>query len=127
MLGKAILLYTNENRGVYPPDLATLAVAEDLTHHDLICPASNISPTTQPISTANLQPGQISYTYLGAGKTVNSALPDEIIVWDATCQSAGGINVLFGDGHSDTLEGSDAKSIRDQIGNFTRPLRLPQP
>src|SRR5690242_7111966 len=42
-IGQGILLYGNEHRGAYPPDLATLAREEDMTAEMFICPSGNKS------------------------------------------------------------------------------------
>src|SRR5438477_11553460 len=40
-IGQAILLYSNENKGKYPPDLGTLILTQDVTPEVFTCPASD--------------------------------------------------------------------------------------
>src|SRR5439155_4848349 len=42
-IGQAILLYANENKGKYPPDLGALVKTQDIAIECFVCPTSNAS------------------------------------------------------------------------------------
>jgi hypothetical protein len=119
MIGKGILLYSNENGGRLPLDLMTMAAAEEMPASYLICPAS-------PASDGPVTPAEISYTYLGAGRTMADVTPDEIIAYDSACMDDG-IHVLFGDGRAERFFGKDAKDIKAVILRGRPPVRWTTP
>src|SRR2546427_6757044 len=43
-IGQAILLYSNDNRGVYPETVDQLLLTQDITAEVFNCPASNDTP-----------------------------------------------------------------------------------
>src|SRR5213593_1504309 len=70
-IGQAILLYANENRGKYPPDLGTLTKTQDVTAEVFICPSAH--DMAQPVRAMNLDDKakwvnqNSDYIYLGKG------------------------------------------------------------
>src|SRR6185436_19766564 len=40
-IGQAMLLYSNDNKGRYPPDLGTLLKTQDITIEVFVCPSSS--------------------------------------------------------------------------------------
>ena len=101
-IGQGILLYSNENRGKYPPDLGTLVKTEDLTAEVFTCPSGE---KRAPRTFANKNDAakwvneNSDYVYIGAGKT--SAIGADVIVLYEKPDAHGGqgMNMLFGDGH----------------------------
>lgn len=71
------------------------------------------------------QSGQLSYHYLGAGQTVHTARPDEIIAWHDTCWSGGGVNVVYGDGHADWVIHEQGNALLPLLQKATSPVRNP--
>ena len=41
MIGQAIVLYSNNNQGQYPPDLGTLLTTQELDPQVFLCPERN--------------------------------------------------------------------------------------
>ena len=101
-IGQAILLYSNEHQGKYPPDLATLIKTEDITAQSFVCPDTGKSPPP------NMQPDQAAawvnensdYTYKGANMTMQQMDPQAVVCYERDADHGGdGMKILFGDGH----------------------------
>jgi prepilin-type processing-associated H-X9-DG protein len=101
MIGQAILLYSNDNKGNYPPDLGTLIKTEDITAQTFACPSSG---TTVP---GNMTPDEAAawvnsnsdYVYIGANLK-QGADASIVVLYEKDGDHAGdGMNVLFADGH----------------------------
>jgi prepilin-type processing-associated H-X9-DG protein len=103
-IGLAMLLYSNDNRGKYPPDMGTLLKTQDITIEVFICPSSeNAVPPEIRNAPIDQQAAWVnenaSYVYLGAGKS-NRAGAEDVMLYERTDNHAeDGINLLFGDGH----------------------------
>ncbi len=94
-IGQGILLYSNENKGNYPPDLATLVKAQTLTDEIVKSPFG-------PAKDGN----DIVYLHF-AGMSNKNATAEVIIAYDAAALEQGeGTNVLYGDGHVDWMDTS---------------------
>jgi prepilin-type processing-associated H-X9-DG protein len=124
-IGSAILLYSNENRGAYPPDLKTALATQDITSDVFVCPSSNDTPAPgadNKLQAANLGAGgHLSYVYVGAGLT-NSASPDAVVVYEPTSNhNADGMNVLYGDGHVAFLPKVQAQHVLDELKDGHNP------
>jgi prepilin-type processing-associated H-X9-DG protein len=124
-IGQGILLYSNDHRGQYPPDLAALAREEDMAAEMFICPSGNKSA---PAGAGGFTKDQLAdwvvkntdYTYLGAGKT-NATPADEIVLYENPADhGSDGVNALFGDGHVEFLNMSQAQQA---IPNLKAPGR----
>ncbi|MEA2708784.1 MAG: hypothetical protein QOF78_1385 [Phycisphaerales bacterium] len=99
-IGLALLLYGNDNRGVYPPDFPPLLLTQDITSEVFVCPSSN--DTKAPGATAQEQAPNLhkhcSYVYLPGGTTSSSA--EAVLAYEPMSNHDGdGANFLFGDGH----------------------------
>ena len=46
-IGQALLLYGNDNRGVYPPDFPPLLLTQDITAEVFVCPSTNTNRADQ--------------------------------------------------------------------------------
>jgi hypothetical protein len=120
-IGKAILLYTNENRGALPPDLATAAMTQGIEHSCLTCPSTD-TPRTHGMLTAETAnalrrpgPGLIDYVYLGGGRRLKEVGPSEVLAYETGFHhNIEGMNVLFGDCHAEFLKPADVRVILDQ-------------
>ena len=68
-IGQALLLYSNDNRGAYPPTLDVLLTTEDITPEVFVCPTSNDTAasgaTPQQQAAALNTKGHLSYVYVG--------------------------------------------------------------
>ena len=47
-IGLGIMLYANENKGNYPPDLGTLFLTQDVTQKVFVCPSSKDNLAVPP-------------------------------------------------------------------------------
>jgi prepilin-type processing-associated H-X9-DG protein len=101
-IGQGILLYANENKGNYPPNLGILVKTEELVPQVFICPSGNTGfpggnmAVDDQVKWVN---ENSDYVYLGAG--MNATAGAEVIVAHEKPDAHGrqGMNMLFGDGH----------------------------
>ena len=103
-IGMAIMLYANENKGKYPPDLGTLLRTQDITVEVFTCPSSgNTIPPEVKTGPMDVQVawvnGSASYVYLGAGMK-NTAGAEQVVAYEKEDDhDQDGMNILYGDGH----------------------------
>jgi prepilin-type processing-associated H-X9-DG protein len=110
-IGLAILLYQNDNRQEYPPDLTTLWKNEQLNGSVFVCPSSNDTPATTPDQLNS--GGHLSYVYIKP--TTTSADANTVVLYENSTDHAGdGMNMLFGDGHAEWESAANAKQLVDQ-------------
>lgn len=127
-IGQAIAMYANDHNGQFPDDLKTVLEIEDVTSAVLVCPESNdqpaVGPTTQAITAALLQPGHVSYIYLGKGLTTQTVTNDTVILYEPLANHGSkGMNVMFGDFHVEWLIAADAEAILKQQAAGKRPIK----
>lgn len=117
-IGQAFLLYANESRYRYPPDLQTTLATQDLTQEAFVCPEHwNFDRATTRFASdsAARAAKNLDYIYVGEGLT-NSVSPDEPVLFERLSDHDHGGNVLFGDGHVDFYS-------REAILKLLEPLR----
>ena len=93
----ALSTYCITNRGMYPPDLATLAKTQNLSTTIFVNPASNDTPASTPETIES--GGHCSYIYVG--QKLKQPVPASLVVLyeKPGLHGSDGSNVLFGDGH----------------------------
>jgi prepilin-type processing-associated H-X9-DG protein len=122
-IGQAMLLYANENRGVYPPRPKDLLLTQDITPEAFICPSSSdtVAPGTSAQQIANLQTGgHDTYIYLGAGKN-NTARANVVLAYEPMTSHTQGFNALFGDGHVEFIGGAVAQKVQSELKSGQNP------
>jgi prepilin-type processing-associated H-X9-DG protein len=129
-IGQAISMYANDHNGQFPDDLQIVLENEDVTSVIFVCPESNDEPavgsTTQATAAALLQPGHLSYIYLGKGVTTQTVTDDTVILYEPLANHASkGMNVMFGDFHVEWLSATDAATILKQVAADKRPVKVP--
>ena len=109
-IGQEMLLYSNEHKDQYPPDLGTLLATQDVAPEVFVCPSGSSSapPAGDFLKPDGTPDGpklkawvdaNSDYTYLGAGRT-NSSPAEDILLYEKPSDHDGdGMNMLFGDGH----------------------------
>ena len=127
-IGQAILLYSNDNNGSYPPTLDVLLTTEDITPEVFNCPSTKDTPapgTTAQQQAPNLsKPGHLSYVYVGAAmdnKTVNQ---NAVVAYEPLTNHNDGANFLWGDGHVSFVNKTQAQNILDQLKAGKNPPKL---
>ncbi len=102
-IGQALLMYSNEHNGQYPPDLGTLTKTEDISAEVFVCPSGNTSvpaglKAKGPDAIADWVNNNSDYVYI-TGKT-NEASANDVIVYEKPGDHGrDGMNILYGDGH----------------------------
>lgn len=95
-VGQAMMLYSNENKGKYPPDLVTLTKTQDLPQETLKSP---FGPAKGGSDIVLVQYGKVN--------PVSGNLPaasEVIVAYDqAALEQGDGANALYADGHVDWL------------------------
>jgi prepilin-type processing-associated H-X9-DG protein len=121
MIGQAMLLYANENKGKYPAEMGELLLTQDITIDVFVNPETRTrAPRNQDKEALAAWVSKDSdYEYLGAGKT-NQTPPNVIVAHEKFRPNAVGVNLLFGDGHVEFLykqaaEQAIAKQKQDEI------------
>jgi prepilin-type processing-associated H-X9-DG protein len=90
------MLYSNENKGKFPPDLATLTKTQDLPQEAIKSP---FGPAKEGMDIVLVRYGDINPTAAQGG-----AAAEIVIAYDqAALEQGDGANVLFADGHVDWL------------------------
>jgi prepilin-type processing-associated H-X9-DG protein len=109
-MGLTILLYCNDHKAAYPPDLGTIFESGDLGLSVAVSPRSETSiPKAVKEGTAAVKSQWVNdhsdYVFTGKGLTNNIATPDMIIAYERSVDmgKGGGANALFGDGHVEFL------------------------
>jgi prepilin-type processing-associated H-X9-DG protein len=100
MIGQAMLLYANENKGNYPKTMGELLLTQDVTIDVFVNPQSKTRAPRE--KTKDEQALWVTtdsdYEYLGAGKN-NQAGADVILAHEKFRPNVRGVNMLYGDGH----------------------------
>jgi prepilin-type processing-associated H-X9-DG protein len=88
-ISTALVAYTNENQGSYPPNLAALSSVKSQqapSNLSFTCPAPSAAGATGA-----------PYVYLGAGKTVKTS-KQTILLYEPIANHTSGANFLYADG-----------------------------
>jgi prepilin-type processing-associated H-X9-DG protein len=126
-IGQAILLYSNDHKGAYPPDLGTLIKTEDITAQVFVCPDTGKSPppNMQPDEAAAWVNQNSDYVYVGANMTQQTANPQAVVCYEHDADHGrDGMNMLFGDGHVEFQTLNGAHQLIQGGGNA--PAQPPQ-
>jgi prepilin-type processing-associated H-X9-DG protein len=103
-IGMACLLYSNENRGNYPPDLGALIKTQDITAHVFVCPTEG---TDLPPNLAVMKPDEVAkwvnensdYIYVGGGLKTTAGAETVVLYEKPQAHGRQGMNILYADGH----------------------------
>lgn len=114
-IGQGLLLYANDNRGAYPPDLSYLVRQADINPEVMICPNSGLDTaqanSPEEAAASVLKPEHCAYVYLGS--SINASAPAEVVViYERVRNHEGeGMNLLFNDGTAEwfALEEAERK------------------
>ncbi len=124
-IGLAILLYQNDNGGVYPPSFDEMLENEPITPAVFICPASNDTAgqgaTTQAVLADVHKPGHLSYVYIGQGLTDKTVTDDMVVLYEPLANHGGvGMNILFGDGSAQWFDATVGAKVIAAAGTGRR-------
>src|SRR6266487_2561265 len=128
-IGQAILLYANENKGNYPPDLGALMRTQDVTPEVFVCPSSdNAVPPEIMGADKNRQAAWVnansSYVFVGQGMNFN-APADAIVLYEKNDNhQEDGMNFLYGDGH---VEWQSMEVAQQLLKTLQKPAARAQP
>jgi prepilin-type processing-associated H-X9-DG protein len=103
-IGMACLLYANDNKGKYPPDMGTMLKTQDIVADVFLCPSSG-NQIPNDLRGANVDVlaawvnANASYVYVGAGLK-NDAPAETVVLYEKKeDHDEDGMNILYGDGH----------------------------
>ena len=116
-IGQGILLYANENRGKYPPDLGSIVLKEDLAPVVFTCPSGETTvPNFPNLNAAAKWVNENSdYVYIGAGRDVRVGAEVIVLYEKPGAHGGQGMNMLYGDGHVEfQMMPAAQKMIEDQ-------------
>jgi prepilin-type processing-associated H-X9-DG protein len=130
-IGIAVFDYTGDY-GKYPDGLV------DLLDQKYISPGAFISPLDSSATPARgntvaamiadfNKGGHCSYVYLTMGSQLHPQRPSEVVVCYEPMSSKSGpwMNVLFADGHVDSLDANAGNAIMAECAGGVRPVRWP--
>lgn len=132
-IGKALIIYSNENNGQLPPDFATLTNDQLLGMKVFVCPTSRGKPAIwsddlQSRRTAFSNPKHNGYIYCADGLTLSDFRLDSnvVLAFELPSNHSEGLNILFCDGHveweSTSIENVQ-KMLKDAEAGI-RPVRF---
>jgi prepilin-type processing-associated H-X9-DG protein len=117
-IGMCMQIYSNENKGQYPPGPEALLLTQDITDEVFICPSSNdkiSSDMTLEKRVAKLADGgHDSYVYLGKGKN-GTAGGKVVLAYEVMSHHIVGFNALFGDGHVEFIGPPIAQKVQAEL------------
>lgn len=123
-IGQAVQMYANENRGVFPPDFATLLLTQDVTSEVFVCYATNDEraegPTTQAIADQLSAGGHLSYVYTGKGMTLKSPA-NAVLAYEPLTNHGNGMNVLFADGRVNWIDPVQGRKLLAELAAGHNP------
>ena len=129
-IGQGIQLYANEHGGLFPPDLATMLLTDDLTADACVCPATQDTraegATTQAVATNLTAGGHLSYVYTGKGLT-GGAPRNAVLAYEPLGNHGAGLNVLFADGSVQWLDATQGQRLIAELAAGHNPPRGFQP
>lgn len=132
-IGKALVIYSNENNGQLPPDFATLMRDQPVVMDVFVCPSSRgksakWSDDIQFRRTALSNPRHNSFIYCGEGLAFeNYKIDSEIVLaFERPSNHEVGLNILLGDGHVEFVSASseNVQKMFKDAESGVRPVRL---
>jgi hypothetical protein len=118
-------MYANENRGVFPPDLGTLLVTQDLISDYFVCYRTDDTraegPTTQAVASQLIaRSGHLSYVYCGAG--MNANVPSSsVIAYEPLSNHGDGLWVAYADTKVEWLDAKRARKVLAELAAGHNP------
>jgi prepilin-type processing-associated H-X9-DG protein len=116
-VGQGIFLYSNENRGNFPPDLGTLVKTGPLPAQVFVCPsgATTVPTFGNPDAAVKWVDENSDYVYLGQNMNARVGAGAVVLYEKPDAHGGQGMNLLFGDGHVEWVMKDEAmKRIEDQ-------------
>ncbi|HWP40020.1 MAG TPA: hypothetical protein VNL70_03770, partial [Tepidisphaeraceae bacterium] len=121
LIGQAMLLHANENRGQYPQTLGEL-LKQELSPQVFICPASRTQIPPE-LEAADLETqmawvnANADYVYLGAGKRLDALPAEDILLYEKPDNHGrDGMNMLYADGHVQFNPTPEARKECQRVG-----------
>ncbi len=112
-IGCALFVYADRHNGNYPDRLSDLLADQEIPPERFIVPWGSATPasgkTPQGRAAQMDAGGHCSYGYLGAGRTEKDLTAGMVLMYEADGKNPGGfVYCLFGDGHGEVLQATDA-------------------
>jgi prepilin-type processing-associated H-X9-DG protein len=115
-IGQGCVMYANDHKGAYPPDLGAIIKNYEIPLDSFVCPTRGTPVPPEIFSATDDKKAawvneNTDYVYLGKGMN-NTATPDTVVCYEKRDNHGGdGMNILFGDGHIEFLRMPDAKKM----------------
>lgn len=111
-IGMGMHMYTNENRGRFPPDLGAIIEKGYIESPEVfVRPGSPVPVGLKPAELAQWVNKESHVVYLGAGKRVARVGPDEMVAYETPDRPNKKVNVLFGDGHVEAVSPEEFEQL----------------
>lgn len=116
-IGLATIMYANDNKQRFAPDIATLASTQGLGADALLCPSADAS--------LEKSIGGLSCTYIYVGSGMNSSAYSTAVIAYEPLEAHGGdgMNVLWADGHVSFEPKASAQQITAALEAGQNPPR----
>ena len=115
-IGTAIGHYAQDHGGAFPASLAELVRDQRLEAQVIVCPETHLWASD----------AASTFTYVGQQLSTDTAGPDTVVACDPPGYVGGsGVDVLFGDGHTDWVTAADLPAVLARGGPATRPATRP--
>lgn len=135
-IGQALYMYANDYNGRLPATL-DLLIADancDLAAETFICPDAKQAPATGPTTAQVIQvfraapAAHCSYVYCYTPIPVSSLTPSYVLLYEPLANHAqDGMNVMFGDGHSEWMQPAAARQLLSELQSGHNPPRAMPP
>ena len=111
-IGAAIDRYAQNHGGTYPASLAELERDQRLDPHLLVCPETHLWASD----------AASTFIYVGRHLSTRTAGPGTVVAYDPPGYVGGdGVDVLFGDGHTDWVTAAALPAVLGRGGPATAP------
>lgn len=129
-IAQGVMLYANDHKGKYPPDLGTINAEDDVNWEVFVCPSRDTAgPPPDVIKNKDKLAAWVNehsdYIYVGSKLNGNSPA-DMVLAYEKPGSHDGqGMNIVFNDGHVDWYTMPAAlKMIQEQVPQIKE---LPKP
>ena len=129
-IGQGMMLYADDHKGEFPPDLGMLVTVATLNAEAFVCPSAwpqvpGEVRVAKPQTAAKWINTHTDYVYLAPKMNANKDPADAILAYEKLKDHEGdGVNVLFNDGHVEWVGHNAAVRMIEDLGAGQNPPKL---